>query len=197
MLLFILRTWIKPAATIKIPHSRHICLWFAPPMSLHNAFTLRGVLGEKGWGTIYTAHRGPLQAAKYELQVIHFCDWLDRKCWPHTSYYKWPIMKGGWLIWTPLLKTKNCFGSKLCLSTSDNTAQAFTVVINKQDKEKWATEEKKLTHVRETPAETPRLSSTLSLCRPALRQSHSAHGSNCPVLWLNLDGQSYRNSPSV
>lgn len=61
---------------------------------------------------------------------------------------------------------------------------------------KQCTEVKRLTHGHGTPAETLQLSSTPVQYRPALLQSHSAHGSGCPVLWSSPDGQSYRNLQS-
>lgn len=54
-----------------------------------------------------------------------------------------------------------------------------------------------LTRGRGTPAETPQLSSTPSLCGPVPLLSHSVHGSNCRVLWSHPDGQTYRKSQSL
>lgn len=48
----------------------------------------------------------------------------------------------------------------------------------------------RLTRDRGTLAETLLLSSTPLQCGPVLPQSHSTHGSGCPVLWWHPDAQS-------
>lgn len=101
---------------------------------------------------------------------------------------QWSDRVTAWMYWNP--RRLWCFTKKkveIFKSLYNDSLLPFWT-----DWQKILTENfRKLTRVRETPAETPLLSSTLWRCRPAPQPSHNAHGSNSPARWWRPDDQNY------